>query len=72
MQERLLSSVRIVMLKQGTKLYEVDHTFNVIIEGMITDHATGKELRTFDVFADHSLQVNMLDYSCPIVILDQL
>ena len=53
-------------IAKGTKIYDLQHSYNVIITGTLIDMETEKEFSQFDVVADWPLQINIVDRSKPV------
>ena len=66
LQQRLFNKIKVVKIAKGTKIYDLQSSYNVIITGTLIDMETEQEFNQFDVIADWPLQINIVDRSKPV------
>ena len=58
-QVRFIKNIKIVNLKPGQKMYDLDSSFNLVLKGKMRNNHSGLEYNHLVPFADFPIQVNI-------------
>ena len=65
----MLANIKMIKVKKNQKIYDLNGTFNIIVQGRLQCLTTQQRYKRFDVLSDAPMQVNQLDYSKPLKVL---